>query len=106
MVCVQFYGDLTTAHLSRKNIQPFTLNMKITSQKKLLIKAIKDANEEFVKMVAKKSVEKSNGVDSSMSESKVTESVAVNRRNDMDHLKALRLEFEKEAKKIPDVVIL
>lgn len=80
--------------------------MPITSQKKLLIKAIKDANKDFQKIVAKNSVEKSNGVESSMVESKVTEPVAVNSKNDVDHLKALRLEFEEEVKKIPDVVIL
>lgn len=104
MVFVQFYGDLTTANLSRKNIQPFTLNMRITSRKKLLIKAIRQANKDFVNNFVQNAVEQADVANSNSVES----NVAGSSKNDVDQLRALRLEFEEVANKskIPDSPIL
>lgn len=94
MVDVLFYGDNTTARLSKKNIQPFATVIRIRSKQNILTKAIEAAKNDFDSTLMSQP-----NPDNESPESQIKEGSGsvhnVIEKNDIEQLKELRTEFEE-----------
>lgn len=102
MVDVLFYGDNTTARLSKRNIQPFATVIRIRSKQNILTKAIEAAKNDFDSTLISQPHPDSESPKSQITEESVSVHNVVE-KNDIEKLKELRTEFE-EASNVGTVV--
>lgn len=94
LVDVLFYGDNTTARLSKKNIQPFATVIRIRSKQNILTKAIEAAKKDFDSTL----ISQPHPITESHKSPIKKESSYVHNaveKNDIEQLKELRTEFEE-----------
>lgn len=88
MVNVHFYGDNTTALLSKRNLIPFDTSMRIKSKRQLLKKAIEDAQKDYNKVPLEEII-------LNKAEIQTEENTSDKKDSDSNDLKSLRTEFEQ-----------
>lgn len=94
LVDVLFYGDNTTARLSKRNIQPFDTVIRIRSKQNILTKAIEAAQKDFDSTLICQPHPDSESPKSQIKEESGSVHNVVE-KNDIEQLKELRTEFEK-----------